>query len=115
LQPEVNAAFGEQDNHFITADVLTAKPTRDGEASACELKVTEPNPPDGHRHGVGALSTCLVKVLGESAERPQTVSVDPIHDDLLPFRYRQAADQRSVARDLRQLTPAACGNARPFA
>ena len=65
---EVNAAFGKQDNHFITPDVLEAEPTGNGGGAACELKVTEPNLPDGHRHGVGGALDLPVKAFGESAD-----------------------------------------------
>ena len=92
---EVNAAFGEQDNHFIAADVLTAKPTSNGGSPACELTVTEPNRSGGHRHGVGGTFDLPVKVFGESAEWRQTVSaLIPILDDLLPLRYRQKRQTR---------------------
>ena len=92
---EVNAAFGKQDNHFITADVLAAEPAGNGGGSACEVTVTEPNPPGRHRHGVGGALDLRVEAFGESAERVQpNLGPIPIHDDLLPFRHRQERQTR---------------------
>ena len=59
----------KQDNDVIAADVLTAEPTGNGGGPACELTVTEPNRPDGHRDGVGGALDLPVEPFGERVLR----------------------------------------------
>ena len=69
---EVDAAFGEQDNHFIAADALAASRPAMAEPRLRELAVTEPNPPGRHRHGVGGALDLPGEPFGESAEAGET-------------------------------------------